>query len=292
LAGWIKLNREITKHWIWQEEAFTKAQAWVDLLLWTNHAPTKKLIKGQLIHVDRGQQLRSEVTLAEQWKWSRGKVRRFLKALENESMIVQRTNNVTSIITISNYNDYQDAEKGTGTPNGTPDNTPSGTGTGQQTDIGQYTVNNDKNGDNGNKGKKKSITPKTTLDFSAWPQMPTDQIFDDWKKMRKAKKAALSQTVVDGIGEQLAKLTSKGISVDQSLTIACVQGWAGFKADWVINNLRQNQSNGKKTGQSLADANDAAIRDYGSGGSGGNTYDQDEYAEFEQLEQSKGQSND
>lgn len=76
--GWIKLHRGLQDHWIWDCE-FSYAQAWIDLLLCAGHKPTKLMIKGQVIELKRGQQARSEVTLSKQWRWSRGKVRRFLK---------------------------------------------------------------------------------------------------------------------------------------------------------------------------------------------------------------------
>lgn len=124
--GWIKLNREVSDHWIWSEEPFTKGQAWIDLLLHANHKPSKISIKGQVIPLDTGDQARSELTLTKSWKWSRGKVRRFLSKLETELMISQKTGHLTSVISICNYSLYQDAPAIGGTPADTPDGTTSG----------------------------------------------------------------------------------------------------------------------------------------------------------------------
>jgi len=113
--GWVKLHRSITEHWVWDCE-FSCAQAWVDLLVNANHSERKLTIKGQLIIIERGQQARSEVTLSKLWKWSRNKVRRFLKNLESDGMITQKATHLTSIITICNYSDFQggDTTNGTG----------------------------------------------------------------------------------------------------------------------------------------------------------------------------------
>ncbi|WP_376708369.1 hypothetical protein [Shewanella surugensis] len=118
-AGWVSLNRAITEHWIWQGEQFTKGQAWVDLILRANYKPQTLTIKGRTFVVQMGQQARSEVTLGEAWGWSRNKVRRFMKKLVDEGMVEQQTIQVTSIITICNYVEYQRSAFRDGTANET-----------------------------------------------------------------------------------------------------------------------------------------------------------------------------
>lgn len=124
-AGWIKLHREITEHWLWDCE-FSYAQAWIDLLINACHKPNKLMIKGQVITLHRGQQARSEVTLSREWRWSRGKVRRFLNQCLKDGMITQEATHLTSIITICNYDDFQGNETPDGTASETPDGTPNG----------------------------------------------------------------------------------------------------------------------------------------------------------------------
>ena len=111
MSGWISLDRAITKHWLWQNEKFTKGQAWIDLLLWAAHTPHKVLLKGTLIPVGRGDQIRSQITLANTWNWDRKTVSRFLKLLEKDSMIVTRVDHLTSYISICNYDSFQDNTK-------------------------------------------------------------------------------------------------------------------------------------------------------------------------------------
>ena len=126
--GWIKLHRGIADHWLWDCE-FSYAQAWIDLLLKACYKPNKLMIKGQLVELKRGQQARSEVTLSREWKWSRGKVRRFINQCEKDGMIECKATHLTSIITICNYDSFQ----GSDTADGTPNATPGGTTNGQQT---------------------------------------------------------------------------------------------------------------------------------------------------------------
>jgi hypothetical protein len=111
MSGWISLDRAITKHWLWQNEKFSKGQAWIDLLLFAAHTDNKVLIKGVLIQVARGEQIRSQVTLAKTWNWDRKTVSRFLKLLEKDSMIVSRVDHLTSYISICNYDSFQDNKK-------------------------------------------------------------------------------------------------------------------------------------------------------------------------------------
>ena len=123
--GWIKLHRKIMDGAYWLSEPFTRAQAWIDLLLLANHTPGHIRKRGILIEVQRGQVGFSEESLVARWKWSRGKVIRFLSELKSNQKIsrnpVQQNPKLSSLITIVNYDLYQS--------NGTSDSTTDGTGT-------------------------------------------------------------------------------------------------------------------------------------------------------------------
>jgi hypothetical protein len=105
--GWIRIDRAVRDNWIWKNGPFTYAQAWLDLLLGANHKAAKISIKGTLIQLEIGQQARSELTLSKEWGWSRTKTRRFLGRLENDQMLIQQKNHLTSVITICNYKSFQ-----------------------------------------------------------------------------------------------------------------------------------------------------------------------------------------
>lgn len=60
----------------------------------------------------------------------------------------------------------------------------------------------------------------------------TEQTWADWVQLRKAKKAAISQTALNGIQREANKA---GMSLEQALRTCCERGWQGFKADWVSN---------------------------------------------------------
>ena len=101
--GFIVIHRKITENWLWLSEPFSKAQAWIDLLLIANHDNNSFFIRD----IKRGQIGGSEESIALRWKWSRNKLRTFLKLLENEQQIKQHRSNIINIIEITNYDNYQ-----------------------------------------------------------------------------------------------------------------------------------------------------------------------------------------
>lgn len=103
--GWIKLNRDIVKHWIFKDE--WKFKCWIDLLILANYSENKVEIKGVLLTCKRGELLYSLESLSNRWGGNKSKVRRFLKLLESDSMIELKSEQVTTRITICNYESYQ-----------------------------------------------------------------------------------------------------------------------------------------------------------------------------------------
>ncbi|PKE52737.1 DNA replication protein DnaD [Macrococcoides caseolyticum] len=114
MAGWISLHRSIEKHWLYEEERkFSRFEAWVDLLLMVNHSDNKTMIDGKLVTVKRGQRITSLRKLGDRWNWSLTKVDAFLKLLEEDKMIVLKKDTKKTLVTIVNYDIYQnnDLEK-------------------------------------------------------------------------------------------------------------------------------------------------------------------------------------
>lgn len=53
----------------------------------------------------------------------------------------------------------------------------------------------------------------------------------DWLTLRKAKKAPVTETVLD---MAMAEAVKAKITLPEALKICCSRGWAGFKAEWII----------------------------------------------------------
>lgn len=109
--GWIKLNRKIRDHWLYKEKrVFSKLEAWLELLMMVNFQDNKVLIDGVLINVSRGSIITSLRQLANNWGWSITKVKNFLVLLEKEEMVIVKTDSKKTVLSIVNYDTYQDKD--------------------------------------------------------------------------------------------------------------------------------------------------------------------------------------
>ena len=96
----------------------------------------------------------------------------------------------------------------------------------------------------------RSKPPAVPLDYSAWPEQPSESVLTDWIAARKAKKLPVNQTVITRLGNELTRAVSAGLRVDDCLAEAVTRGWQGFKSEWMTNNRgdqhenRRSNSNG------------------------------------------------
>ena len=106
-GGWIKINREIVNHWLWQDAE--RLKWWLDLLFLANWDDKKVLHDSHLFTLKRGQIIASVAFLCERWGKSKMTVLKFLQMLEGEEMIKREIlYRQTPIITICNYEKYQE----------------------------------------------------------------------------------------------------------------------------------------------------------------------------------------
>lgn len=110
MEGWVSIHRQLSENPLWTCEPFSRGQAWVDLILLASHKKSYFYKRGVKIDVERGSLAWSEKALSERWKWSRSKVRKFLNDLEKEQQIVLQKSNVTQVVTVKNYDKYQQKE--------------------------------------------------------------------------------------------------------------------------------------------------------------------------------------
>ena len=118
-TGYIKLYRSSLNDPLYLKEPFTKWQAWCDLILLAYFAPADFFVRGIRVKAKRGCVYKGTIELAERWKWSRGKVERFLSYLMSDKRVSIQKNNVISCISITNYDKYQQND----TTNNTTDRT-------------------------------------------------------------------------------------------------------------------------------------------------------------------------
>jgi len=231
MEGWIKLHRKITENPYYLSEKFTRSQAWIDLLIIANHKQGMYYLRGIKIIVNRGQIGWGIERLAKRWQWSRGKVERFLIDLENEKQIVRQKTNAISLISLVNYEIYQEDNKANSKANIKADSKAKEHQTINQTD----TNNNENNYNNINNENKKEnlILPFTSNSFT-----------DLWNTLLKEKKwKNKSTTALKLVLEKLGKFDESTAMQMMENTIA--GEWQGIFE--IKEKNKSNSSNGKST---------------------------------------------
>ena len=76
----------------------------------------------------------------------------------------------------------------------------------------------------------------------ACPPDVDQQIWDDWQQLRKAKKAPVTETVINSARKEAAKAN---MAFSDFLSVGCARGSQGLQAEW----LKPDERNLTKTGQ-------------------------------------------
>jgi uncharacterized protein YdaU (DUF1376 family) len=63
-------------------------------------------------------------------------------------------------------------------------------------------------------------------------------IASDWLALRKSKKSTVTATAIDRLSAAARKA---GVSLEAALATCCARGWAGFEADWLLNDKQRQQ---------------------------------------------------
>jgi len=148
----------------------------MDILLSANHKAGKVNIGFNVVVVDRGQYLTSQVGLAKKWLWNRETVKKFLCLLESEEMASIQTSKQAStgytLITVRNYDKHQSLE----TEQSSIESSNQPTGKPASTQHPPDTNNNEKN----EKNEKKERKVKPSLSNGSDPRVK--EFLDWWGK--------------------------------------------------------------------------------------------------------------
>jgi len=88
----------------------------------------------------------------------------------------------------------------------------------------------------------KKETKREIATIVACPPDVDQQIWDDWKQLRKAKNAPVTETVVNSARKEAIKAN---MAFSDFLSVWCARGSQGLQADW----LKPDERNLTKTGQ-------------------------------------------
>lgn len=106
MKGWIKINRAIAEHWIYQDAE--RLKWWLDLLFLASPTDRRIVCGACAFTLGRGQIMTSAVSLSHRWGKDRRTVSKFLKLLEDEKMIEKKVMYTRmSIVTICDYESYK-----------------------------------------------------------------------------------------------------------------------------------------------------------------------------------------
>ena len=115
--GHIQLWRRFRGHEYWPSEenrAFTRLEAWIDLLYQASFKAHTRYFKGRRVALKTGELVTSERDLSEHWQWSRTKLRTFLEhAVKNQQIDHWKDQSLTFIRVrkLAGYVDYDTAGK-------------------------------------------------------------------------------------------------------------------------------------------------------------------------------------
>lgn len=76
----------------------------------------------------------------------------------------------------------------------------------------------------------KEPSKNKTADALTRPAGVSDQVWADFLAIRKAKRAPLTATALDGIKSEATKA---GMALADVLTLCCTRGWQSFNAEWI-----------------------------------------------------------
>jgi hypothetical protein len=84
-----------------------------------------------------------------------------------------------------------------------------------------------------NTSNRKSAAPPADLDLSSWPSLPDEKLLAGWLRVRKKKRAEVTDIVLAAMGKQLRLAAEIGWSVDECLTECVLRNWQALKVEWL-----------------------------------------------------------
>jgi hypothetical protein len=114
MPGWIKIERDIQSHWIWQDEKYFRW--WMTILLNVNHDEKKFPVNNEIFTCNPGESFRSIDDWSRLFNCSKPTVLKFFNLLVSDAMVKTKTvgsgNRRKHLLTVVNWAKYQQSETG------------------------------------------------------------------------------------------------------------------------------------------------------------------------------------
>ena len=234
IAGWISLHRKILDNPIVCKDSDHLA-VWIYLLLNATHTNYDAIFKGIRITLVPGQLITGRKSISTQIKIDEFKVQRILKTFENAQQIAQQTSSQNRLISILNWDTYQqNAQQNE-----------------QQvhndctTDAQRvHTNNKDNKVNNNNNDNKKNIGLKKCIEDYTNNQAIIESI-TGFIEMRKIIKKPLTDKALVMVFAKLDKLSKNDAEKIEILNQSVMNSWQGVFPIRKDNNLSKSQANKK-----------------------------------------------
>jgi len=191
-SGWYLIHRSWMDNPIFSQKEMCQRAAWIWLIEHACWKPSRVRINGHTVDLERGQLSYSRSYLAQAWGWTESRVWRFINALKTERMIEQASEQAQTIITICNYNKYQDLEK-----------ISNGQTNGQQDSDRTATERNKKQGNEGNEVNESKYIDDFANFWSIYPRHVAKQTA--LKAYTKARRKGTEHEVIIGGARKYAE---------------------------------------------------------------------------------------
>ncbi len=234
--GFITLHRKITE-WEWYDDVKT-TRLFIHLLVTANWKDTK----WHGVKILRGQRIISRDGLAKETHLSPQTVRTCLERLKSTNEITSKSTNTYTIVTLVNYNKYQD--QSTNEITSQPTN--------EQPAINQQSTSNQpqlNNSNNNNKETSKDIPPLSPLEEFNFSPLLTEKI-QDWLTYKEERKQKYKPTGLKSLLTQISNNAAKfgDAAVAEVITSSMASNYQGI----VFDRLKQ-QSRGQPQGDDFMD---------------------------------------
>jgi len=207
MQGWIKLHRKLLENPIVCKDSDHLA-VWVYLLLNATHEACPALFKGKKITLEPGQLITGRKSISNKLSISESKVKRILIELENDHQIDRQRSNQNSLISILNWNKYQECDQQNGQ---------------QMTSerpASDQPVTTNKNVKNV-KNEKKDIYSELPTELHE----PLKRFLEHRKKLKKP----MTDYAIELMLKKLIKLSGGDVRVSKNILEQSIErGWAGI----------------------------------------------------------------
>ncbi len=218
--GTFNVARSIWTHPAFADEPFTEREAFMWMVGTASYIEGERRAGKFVVHCERGQFPASVRFMADAWQWSKSRVSRFLKRLENRDTLRTESGTGVLVVTICDYEEFQfgDTESGTA----------AGHSAGQKRDSSGTNNKKDK------KDKKKIIPPKPPAEIrdeciqalsQALPFETAVAMFEHREAMtRKDRLTVKAATLMAG---KLQKFAADGLDPVEAVNNSIMSGWKG-----------------------------------------------------------------